>query len=545
MRRTAIQALPFLVLWALVLPAACRDGGSPAADAGTAPPDANAPGDGGAADAPLDVAPPEDVGHEVGGDAGAPPAALPRLRAEGTRVVAESGADVALRGVNLGGWLFHETWVTLVDHSLPSRIWQLAGEQAIADDVEAVFLALGPPRTGGLVPVDRWGGDEGWLQAVEAGLAERLGEESAAAFLDDVRAFLPDLFDDSDLPLLLALERRFGAEGREELLGVFQDAWIRPADLAWLAAQGFTLVRVPMTWRELTHGPLADPPTALRWDEAALARVDGLLDRCEALGLYAVLDIQEAPGGQNDYSGEPRLYVDPAMQDLTVELWERLSDRYRERSVVAAYSLLAEPLGAPSTAARDAFYDRLVKAIRARGDDHLLVVHDGFFGMATLPDPAAYGWTNVIYSTHLFEWSARGAEAYRALLRFYDALFTTTQARHGVPYFIGSFSTIWDQPWAYEMAEELVAWFEAKGWPWSLWTFKRLDDPLEVGWWGESTSWGLLGRLHGAFDRPDVLRDDRGTLRAKLAAYAALDLRPNEALLQALTRPWRTPAAAE
>jgi len=70
---------------------------------------------------------------------------------------------------------------------------------------------------------------------------------------------------------------------------------------------------------------------------------------------------------------------------------------------------------------------------------------------------------------------------------------------------------------------------------------KRVDDPLEVRLWGESTAWGLLGRLQGDFDRPDVLRDDRDTLRAKLAAYGELDLRPNEALLQALTRPWREP----
>ncbi len=526
MRRPPLRIFLLLALGALWATGCDGDGG--------AAPDGSGP------DTAADSTTLPDAAADVSDDAAAAPP-LSRLKAAGTAIVDETGAPVALRGVNLGGWLFHETWITLVDHSIPSRIWQLATEQDLTADVEAVFLELGPPRTGGLVLVERWGGDDAWLAAFEQALGARIGGDRAAAFLTEVRAYLPDLYDDSDLRLLEALERRFGAEGREELLGTFQDAWIRERDIQWLAEQGFTLVRVPMTWRELTHGPLEDPPTALRWDDAALGRLDTLLDWCEAARIYAVIDIQEAPGGQNDYSGEPRLYADPAMQELTVELWETLSERYRDRNVVAAYSLLAEPLGAPSTRARDEVYDRIVAAIRAKGDDHLLVIHDGFFGMATLPDPATYGWTNVVYSTHLFEWSARDTESYRALIRFYDTLFTQTQAQQGVPYFIGSFSPIWDEPWAYEIAHELVTFFEQHGWPWSLWTLKRVDDPLEVRLWGESTAWGLLGRLQGDFDRPDVLRDDRDTLRAKLAAYGELDLRPNEALLQALTRPWREP----
>ena len=54
------------------------------------------------------------------------------------------------------------------------------------------------------------------------------------------------------------------------------------------------------------------------------------------------------------------------MQDLAVQLWLEIARRFGDRNEVAAYSLLAEPFGAPSAEARDAMYDRLVKAAMER-----------------------------------------------------------------------------------------------------------------------------------------------------------------------------------
>lgn len=62
----------------------------------------------------------------------------------------------------------------------------------------------------------------------------------------------------------------------------------------------------------------------------------------------------------------------------------------------------------------------------------------------------------------------------------------------------GSFSTIKDAPWAYDAARFLTDTYEAEGWSWSVWTYKRLDDPIDVALFGEH----ILGRswpsLNGA-----------------------------------------------
>lgn len=382
---------------------------------------------------------------------------------------------------------------------------------------------------------ESWGGDEGYLTSFQAALAARIGEAAAAAFTDKVRRYLRVLYADADLPLRRKLSERFGDEVRDELLDLFQEAWIGEADIAWIAEQGFNVVRVPITYRSLVTGPDQERPTGLSWNDRAWRRIARLLDWCQRHRLYAVLDLQESPGGHNDYSGPPRLYDDPALQDLTVQLWQEIAARFGGHSAVAAYSLLAEPFGAPDPRARDAMYDRLVKAIRAMGDDHLLVIHDGFFGMQTLPNPADMGWTQVLYSTHLFEFTARTYEDYDFLVNYlHETIFTEAQARQGVPYYIASFSTRFDADWAYDAAQLLIDWYTRHGWSWSVWTYKRIDDPIAVELFGRRSSYGVRTLLRGEFTHPDVFDDDIETLKDRLSAYGSLQWDPNPRLLEIL-----------
>ena len=499
-----IHVLIYLVI--LTLTAACStgDGGGPA----------------GSEDVPV-------VGDGVA-DQAAPPAGPPRLHVAGTEWVDPDGNPVFLRGVNLGAWTYHETWISQVGYDLAGRALVMAQEAGYGEEAAAAVVLLDQA------------GDElegqglSWLDGFEQELAADIGADEAAALRASIEQYLPTVRDDSDRPLYQLLETRFGVEARDALIATFMDAWIQEEDIAWLAQTGFNLVRVPIGYRPLTAVSHLAPITEILPNERTFERIERLLDWCETYGLHAVIDIQESPGGHNTYSGPARLYDDPAMQALTVALWEELSRRFIDRDVVAAYSLLAEPFGAPSPEARDAMYDKLVKAIRAKGDDHVLVIHDGFLGMDTLPMPADMGWTNVVYSTHLFEFSADSLAFWEGLVDlFYPFTLEAPFETHGVPYYIGSFSAGKDEPWAYDVAEMLVDYFEAHGWSWSLWTFKRIDDPIAFTLLGETSGYGVLTG-HADFDRPDVHRDDLETLMTKMTAYADYPFAPNEALVGAL-----------
>ncbi len=455
--------------------------------------------------------------------------ALPRLRAEGTAIVTDDGAPVVLRGVALGGWMFHETWITQVEMPVHARLQKAADAAGLGAEVRGAIAAVGPLRFPG-TGSDLYGLEEvPWRAAIREHLAAQEPAEVDALFAALDAA--PSVYDDADLGLRQVLERRFGVEGRDDLLDVFQGAWLQQADLTWIALQGFTFVRVPIGYRSLLAVPDGAGLPELTWNERALARLDALLDQCARAGLYAVIDLQESPGGHNTYSGEAHLYDTPAAQDLTVAYWEFLVDRFGRHPAVGMWSLLAEPYGAPDAAARDAMYDKLVKAVRARGDEHLCVIHDGFLGMGTLPVASDLGWTNVVYSTHQFEWDFKSVPAYEAFLTLLTSPYTKAQAEQGVPWYIGSFSTLWDEPWATEAAGKMVTWYEEHGWSWSLWTYKRLEDPVENTLL--DTAWGLKEGLAPA-DRPDLYADDLATLKAKLAGYATVGAVQNQGLLDAL-----------
>lgn len=451
--------------------------------------------------------------------------ATSRLRAEGTRIVDAAGQEVLLRGVALGGWLFHENWITSVDYPAHARLVVLGDERGQGAAVRDAVRAAGPSEDA----------DAAWLDSVRTSLDAALGTDETAELLAEL-ALYPSVVDDSDLGLRLVLERRFGIEARDELLDRFQSAWLREQDLDWMAAQGWNVVRIPMGYRGLTSMSDEVEPSALVWNERAFAQLERVLDRCEEVGLWAVLDVQECPGGQNEYAGPSTLYEDPAKQELCIELWSELSRRYAGRSSVAAYSLLAEPMSAPSPEARDELYGRIVDTIRDRGDDHLVVIHDGFRGMHGLPVPAEEGRSNFIHSTHLFEWGNDSLADYEAMLPLWDLSLGDAQAAQGVPYYIGSFSTLHGEPWAYDSAALMASYFEERGWSWTLWTWKRIDDAIDIELWGTQTGWGVLGRVDEPFSRPDLYRDSLDVLRTKMDSYATLEVLPNEGLLDAIRR---------
>lgn len=452
------------------------------------------------------------------------PTPMPRLFASGTDIVDSEGNVVVLKGVNLGGWLFNETWITQIDYALLSRVHVLALDEPFGPTVDEIIST----ESG------EWQGED-FIYRLQESLESRIGTDEAGRFISRVLDYMPVVYDDSDLPLRMKLAGRFGDDARDELLDLFQGGWIKESDIEWIADNGFNVVRVPVSYRNLVVGPDVEKPTVLVWNERTFARLEKLFSWCERYRVYAVLDIQEAPGGQNDYNGICHLYEDPEMQDLTVEMWLELARRFGGFSSLAAYSLLAEPMGAPDPETRDAVYDRIVRAIRESGDDHILIIHDGFFGMHTMPDPATMGWDNVVYSTHIFEFSAKSLADYDFLVNYlHDPMFFEAQQQQQVPYYIGSFSARHDVDWAYDAATMLLDWYNRRNWSWSVWTYKRIDCPIARDLLGKTSQYGVRTFIEGEFDRPDVFIDDLQTLREKMAAYGDLELGPNPRLLSIL-----------
>ena len=167
-----------------------------------------------------------------------------------------------------------------------------------------------------------------------------------------------------------------GPDGATNFWRDFQDNFITEADIEQIAAEGFDHIRLPINSRIVMED-----------DGTILARGIELIDRtinwCRAHGLWIVLDLHGAPGGQTGTNiddsprGRPELFENDTYRAQTVALWRFLAQRYATETVVAGYDLLNEPL---PNHWQDLYADRLVSvyreitaAIREVDADHLII----------------------------------------------------------------------------------------------------------------------------------------------------------------------------
>ena len=152
------------------------------------------------------------------------------------------------------------------------------------------------------------------------------------------------------------IERLCGSEYAAGFWKRYLDTYITEADIEWIAGEGFNCVRLPINARHLDDG--------LAWPY-----IDACVAWAKRHGVYVILDMHGAPGGQTGQNiddcehDQPELFQNPACQEALVEHWRRLATRYRDEEIIAgvrfAQRAVAELLCAvqrPFTAAVPAAY---------------------------------------------------------------------------------------------------------------------------------------------------------------------------------------------
>lgn len=273
------------------------------------------------------------------------------------------------------------------------------------------------------------------------------------------------------------IEALIGEERTQE----FYDAWlanhVTEDDIIALKSWGFNSVRLPMHYNLFTL-PIQDEPIPGEhtWLDTGFELTDQLIDWCKTHGLYVVLDLHAAPGGQgydqgiSDYNPDlPSLWESEANQDKMVALWGQLADRYKDEPWVAGYDLLNEPnwdLG-QNQLLREV-YVRCTEAIRAVDDRHIIFIEGNWFAndFNGLTPP----WDdNLVYSPHKY-WSFNDQASIQWVLNLRDA--------HNVPLYLGESgenSNVW-----FRDAIKLLEDFNI-GWAW--WPMKKVESiagPLSV-----------------------------------------------------------------
>lgn len=170
-----------------------------------------------------------------------------------------------------------------------------------------------------------------------------------------------------------------------EYLRKFKQKWIQSffgkKDLYLIKEQGFNSIRIPIDYQFLfLH---SNENVELSMIEHNFIILDGIIELCENIGLYVILDMHAAPGGQtgtnidNSENNKPELFINEIFQSQLCYIWKQIADRYQDNQFIAAYDILNEPLPNWFSQYNDLLmplYKRVIESIREVDSNHIITL---------------------------------------------------------------------------------------------------------------------------------------------------------------------------
>lgn len=510
------------------------------------------------------------------------------LKASGTVLKNNSGtgAVIDLRGTNIGGWLLQEGWMSpngeaalsrsgwtasassteaggsaanAVDASLTTR-WSSGAAQASgqwfkvdmgstrAFDEIAINANTSTGDYPGTFNVEVSNDNSTWTsiksatgstQNVIVHVPDQLtiryvrvmltGGKGNWFSIHDFNVYVSDEYSTRQ-----TLTNRFGAATAKSLINGYHDAWIQASDLDNIKNMGMNVVRVPIYWQVLMNTDGSMKP-----DADAFRELDWIVTQSSNRGIYVILDYHGSPGAHCPWQscgqmGSNQLWSNATYQNWTVQIWQRLATHFNGNPAVAGYDLLNEPLttfGGGESAAQVQqkmnYYNSLYNAVRAIDPNHLILIAAFYSFNQALP-PSTYGWTNVMYQTHHYDFTnATSWAAQNTLIENGINDLTQYQTQWNIPVYAGEF-------WFNTFNDLYAKWYSALNAhdiSWTNWAYKNRNPAgnVDSGGTPNATGWGYY--LGSSAQVPDINNDSAATIASKWAGFATSSFQPQTDLI--------------
>lgn len=282
------------------------------------------------------------------------------------------------------------------------------------------------------------------------------------------------------------LSERFTPDELKELNDAYFYSYCTEADFKLIKDTGLNTIRLPMYYRNFMEG--SDESLVMRAD--AFEKLDYFLELAKKYDLKVIVDMHGVVGGQSGYEHSGTRDIDFWDNETYIQsmcnLWQNIAlhyvnDRPDLASTILAYDLVNEPTNRYEIGTGPkqwAVMDRMYDAIR-EVDEHHVISIEGVWYTCSLPSPQRFGWENVLYQYHFYNWNNGIIKNWM----FYNLQFALMSiSDHDVPKFVGEFSFFGDtEAWA-----DYLAKYDELGWGWTVWSYKIVS----VGYW--DSSWGLV-----------------------------------------------------
>ncbi len=260
--------------------------------------------------------------------------------------------------------------------------------------------------------------------------------------------------------------------GEEETARFWQDFknnYITRKDIEYIAGTGANTIRLPFHYKLFTD----EDYMGLTHDQDGFARVDSVVEWCRANGLYLILDMHDAPGGQtgdniDDSYGYPWLFESPKAQELFCGIWEKIATRYSDEPVILGYELINEPIAHffedkdSLNTKLEPLQKRAVEAIRKVDSNHIILIGGSQWNGNFEPFTDWNYDDKLMYTCHRYGGPAT-AEAISNFIAFRDS--TNRPMYMGE---IGHNTMEWQRSFAQVMEDNNIGY--------SYWPYKKLGE---------------------------------------------------------------------
>ncbi|MGI8950399.1 MAG: glycoside hydrolase family 5 protein [Chitinophagaceae bacterium] len=247
----------------------------------------------------------------------------------------------------------------------------------------------------------------------------------------------------------------------------YLDVYITREDIHYLKNIGVNSIRVPFDYRLFTNENYMGDNDLTR----GFKYLDRVIKWCKADGLYVLLDMHCAPGGQtgdniDDGYGYPFLFENEESQQLCSNIWKKIADHYKNESTVMGYDLLNEPIAHYFDKDKlnpllEVVYKRITKAIREVDKNHILFLGgaqwDSNFKIFSAPFDS-----KVVYEFHKY-WTATTKDVIQEYIDFRD--------KYNVPIYCGETGENTDE-WVMNFKRTL----DENNIGWHYWPYKKIDN---------------------------------------------------------------------
>jgi endoglucanase len=291
-------------------------------------------------------------------------------------------------------------------------------------------------------------------------------------------------FKTANSPRLIhtVINQLIGEDDARRFWKTYRDNYITRDDIHFLKRAGFNSVRVPFNYRLFVS---ADDSTKLEGEGYAL--LDRVVGWCRQEGLYVILDMHAAPGGQtgdniDDSWGYPFLFENSESQELTVRIWQKIAGRFHSDPTVLGYDLLNEPIATYFDAnyfnpKLEPFYRKIVAGVRAVDKNHIIFLGgaqwNNNFKVFGPPFDSKLAYT---FHKYWFEVNQSAIQEYVDFRDKYDAPVWMGESGENTDEWVSSYRTL----------------LERNEIGWCFWPYKKVDATSCVVSINRPTDWDAI-----------------------------------------------------